>query len=153
MSSRTSDVSFSWGKYDALWLLQEYRRELSASASADTSSPRPINQAKSLLLTKFDQTQNQSVKIGGINLQFFHDYALVDVLWIDPKFRKQGFGKQLVMRAEEHAKELGLKRLLLSAYEHQNSIEFWKKVGCEEVGRVRDYPQGHQLVYLHKRLA
>lgn len=152
MSSKTSGIVFTWGKYDALWLLQEYLRELFASSAADTSDSRTINQAKSLLLTKFDTAQKKYLKIGGINIQVFHDYALIDVLWIDPKFRNQGFGSMLVEKVEEHAKELGLKRLLLSTYEHQNSIEFWRKIGCEEVGRVRDYPEGQQLIYLHKRL-
>lgn len=150
MSSSPSDITFSWGKYDALWLLQEYVREF--FASGDAASPRAVNQAKSLLLVKSNSDELHPVKIGGANLQIFFDYVLIDVLWIDPKFRNQGFGRKLVEKIEDHARELGVKRLLLSTYEHQNSIEFWRKIGCEEVGRVRDYPEGQHLIYFHKRL-
>lgn len=151
MSSLNSHIQFDWGKYDAS-LLRAYMHELASTIKEPSSESRVIGHTRSLLLSRKDVSTNQMTSIGGVNIQTYHDYALIDLLWIEPEFRKQGYGRMLVERVESYAKDLGLKRLLLSAYEHHNSVEFWKKMGCEEVGRIRDYPAGEQLVYLHKRL-
>ena len=148
MNQNSTDAHLNWGKYDVTWLLSEYLKELDSHKPTEGFT-KAAGQTKALFLSV--QTAVPQ-KIGGANLQFFHDYVLIDVMWVSPTHRGQGFGRVLLREIERHAKELGLRRVLLSAFEHQNSVEFWKKMGCEEVGRIRDYPAGQQLVYLHKRL-
>ncbi len=153
MTQSRHDLNLSWGNYDAMWLLQEYLKELTSLSDPSSNFARYVGQTKGVLLTSRKTADAPEEKVGGANIQIFHDYALIDVIWIRPEYRSQGLGRMLVNEVERHAIEIGLRRLLLSAFEHQNSIEFWKRLGCEEVGRVRDYPAGKQLVYLHKRLA
>ena len=123
MSSLNSHIQFDWGKYDAS-LLRAYMHELASAIKEPSPEPRVIGHTRSLLLSRKDVDTSQMTSIGSVNIQTFHDYALIDLLWIEPEFRKQGYGRMLVERVESYAKDLGLKRLLLSAYEHHNSVEF-----------------------------
>lgn len=143
-------MELRWGDYETSWLLQEYLSEfyqLNQKQPSADSKPTRGTKLRHLELS------DENAKIGGVNIQVFHDYVLIDVLWVRPASRKKGFGRQLADEVERYAKSVGAKRILLSVFEHQNSLDFWKKFGCEEVGRIRDYPPGQQLIYLHKRIS
>jgi ribosomal protein S18 acetylase RimI-like enzyme len=142
-------MDLSWGDYETSWLLQEYLSEfyqLNQSELPANNMPARGTKLRHVALS------HENVRFGGANIQVFHDYVLIDVLWVRPAHRKKGFGRQLADEIEKYAKSTGAKRILLSVFEHQASLDFWKKFGCEEVGRIRDYPPGQQLIYLHKRI-
>jgi ribosomal protein S18 acetylase RimI-like enzyme len=56
-----------------------------------------------------------------------------------PEFRRQGIGKQLILRTLGAAREFGFHRVELTVREdNANAIELYKKVGFELEGRQRD---------------
>lgn len=63
--------------------------------------------------------------------------AYIEALYIKPTFQKQGIAGILISVAENWAKEKGLKQLASDTdAENQVSINFHKKAGFTEVGRV-----------------
>lgn len=68
----------------------------------------------------------------------YHSMApYVEGWYIEPQFRRQGFGKQLIAHAEHWAKSQGFDRLASDAeITNQNSIEAHKALGFDEVERI-----------------
>lgn len=55
---------------------------------------------------------------------------LLDFLHIDRKYRKTGLGKSLFELAAKRAKELGAKKLYISATPSKNTVQFYFHIGC-----------------------
>lgn len=78
-------------------------------------------------------------------------WLYIHILWIEPEFRKQGVGSQLVERAEELAKEAGCRAACLMTFSFQ-AKEFYEGFGYKEYGVLPDYPEGHSLHFMKKQL-
>lgn len=152
MNERAFETEITFGKYDTAWLRSRYLKEFNSQSEAEGTHKASVAIAKGLSLSIKRIGEAEALSVGGVNFQVFHDYCLIDVLWLDPNFRGQGMGRLMYEEVERHAKSLGQSRVLLSAFENQGNLSFWLAMGFEEVGRVKDYPIGQQLVYLHKKL-
>lgn len=67
------------------------------------------------------------------------------LLYMNPSQRSQGVGSQLIARVEEHAKEMGMKRVELTSgprYIMIGTGTFYRKKGYTLVGTLRNYFEG-----------
>ncbi|MCQ6268665.1 GNAT family N-acetyltransferase [Fictibacillus sp. WQ 8-8] len=77
---------------------------------------------------------------------------IVDYLWVDESLRGKGYGKELLKRIEEMARENHCRLVQLFTFSFQ-APDFYQKNGDEIVGVVQENPtKEHQQYYLMKRL-
>jgi ribosomal protein S18 acetylase RimI-like enzyme len=76
---------------------------------------------------------------------------VIDVLAVEPEFRRRGLGRQLVETAEATAVERGCIRAQTTAWAFQG-LGFWRKMGYEVVGEMDGYPDGHVLYWMRREL-
>ena len=55
---------------------------------------------------------------------------VLEMLHVSQKYRGQGIGRKLFQQAKDKAKELGAKQLYISAFSSEDTIQFYKSVGC-----------------------
>lgn len=78
-------------------------------------------------------------------------WLYVEFLWVSDELRGQGFGTQLMDRAENEARADGCTRVLLDTLEFQ-ARPFYEARGYELFGVLEDFPPGFRRFYLTKRL-
>jgi GNAT superfamily N-acetyltransferase len=89
--------------------------------------------------------------VGGLEAYTTIRIMALEALWIDPRYRRQGYGRELLTRAERIAKEHGC----ISVSSHCLSFqapEFFRRLGYGTFGRVDAYMDGHTEDLLIKRL-
>lgn len=75
----------------------------------------------------------------------------VKILWVHEQWRGKRLGTRLMATAETEARARGAAKMVLSTHSFQ-APEFYRRLGFEEVGRITDYPLGHQSIFLEKVL-
>ena len=83
----------------------------------------------------------------GVN---FWNIAFVGMLWVDGSCRDRGLGASLLSEVEREAKEMGAVLVMLDAREW--NVDFFKKLGYTVYCVLEDYPSGHSIYKLQKRL-
>ena len=64
----------------------------------------------------------------------------IDDLWVDPKYRKQGLGKKLINKLENHFIGKGYNNINLVTSEFSDAVEFYKKCGFQvEFVRINEF--------------
>jgi len=76
------------------------------------------------LLTKFFGRENQ--------------YLQLSQLHVSADYRGVGAGKALLFAAAQKAKELGAKKIYISAHSAEESQKFYERVGCVDVAEVNE---------------
>ena len=71
------------------------------------------------------------------------DQLQVVFLHIDNNYRKKGYGKILMNKVMERAKELGAKKLYISATPSKNTVDFYMHLGCSLASEIN--PELYQL--------
>ena len=89
--------------------------------------------------------------VGGLVGEIFFGWMFVSLFWIDDKYRGKGFGQRLLGAAETQARKNGVKNVYLDTFSFQ-APAFYKKLGYREFGRLKDYPAGHDRVWMTKAL-
>lgn len=77
--------------------------------------------------------------------------AILDILWVDEKYRGQGLGSALIREAEKAARERNCYAMLLGTYDFQ-ALPLYKKHGYMLCATIKDWPKGHENYTLMKRL-
>jgi GNAT superfamily N-acetyltransferase len=75
----------------------------------------------------------------------------IEVLFVDEAVRGQGIGSRLLLQAEQQARELGAKNVVLETFEFQ-APKFYAKHGYSELGRIGDYAKAFYLSAMTKAL-
>ena len=75
----------------------------------------------------------------------------VDTVFVDEKYRRQGYGRKLVQEAERRAKELGVNTIRLDTFNWQGT-EFYKALGYEAVGNYSNEEDGFEETFFVKRI-
>lgn len=63
-------------------------------------------------------------------------YVLLDQLFVSKDYRNRNIGKQIVSMCAEQAKSLGANRLYLCAGSSEDTIAFYKKIGCVNAAEI-----------------
>ena len=77
--------------------------------------------------------------------------AELEILWVDEKYRRQGMGSALIHEAERVAREKGCYAMTLGTFDFQ-ARPLYEKHGYKVVGKIKDWPRGHENYSMMKRL-
>jgi len=99
------------------------------------------------LITKNDEGQ----VFGGVKGYTTLGTMFVEGLWVDKRHRGQGYGKDLLIHAEELAKERNCVAIQTACFTFQN-LGFMKKYGFDTYGISDGYPNEAKEYYLIKKL-
>lgn len=89
--------------------------------------------------------------VGGLLASTLWHWLHIDILWLEEKYRNQGFGRQLLSAGEQKAIERGCRFAFLDTWEFQ-AKDFYLKFGYEVFGELKDFPNGHTRYFLKKNL-
>jgi len=89
--------------------------------------------------------------VGGVIAEVYWDWLYIDLLWVQEGLRRQGFGKSLMARAEEEARQMGAKNAYLDTFSFQ-APGFYESLGYKSFGELPDFPQGQQRFFMRKEL-
>lgn len=92
--------------------------------------------------------------VGGVYGKLLLGHALsIDVLWVEPAFRDQDYGTNLMLTIETVARDLGSRLSIVDTFDFQ-ALEFYQKIGYEVFGVLDDCPcPGNKRYYLKKVLS
>ena len=94
--------------------------------------------------------KNDGEVIGGINGYTTLGTIFIEGLWVAESYRGQGYGKELLMHAENLAKERRCIANQGACFTFQN-LEFFKKHGFGFYGHTDTYPNGIKEYFLIKK--
>ncbi|MBR0649355.1 GNAT family N-acetyltransferase [Roseomonas terrae] len=89
--------------------------------------------------------------LGGLLGLTFWGWLFIDWLWLAPEIRKEGFGGELLKRAEAIARDRGCTNAYTDTFSFQ-APHFWETNGYAEFGRLDGMPAGHARVWFKKAL-
>jgi GNAT superfamily N-acetyltransferase len=87
---------------------------------------------------------------GGLDGVIGWEWLFVDNLWVHDELRGQGYGRDLLARAERRALEQGCHSAWLDTFQAPG---FYQKCSYSVFGSLEDYPPGQTRYFLRKRLA
>ena len=73
-------------------------------------------------------------------------------LWVHADWRGKGVGRELLGQAELEATRRGCQQIVLNTHSFQ-APGFYAKLGYQIICVYQDYPKGHQVYYLKKKLS
>jgi len=126
---------------------QEIRTNL-RNFNIEQSNGFPTEPETSVNLTL--KTESGAV-VGGIRSRAFYQCLTIDLLWIDRRIRKMGYGTELVLKVERLAKEGGCISANTSTLSFQ-APQFYEKLGYKIVGVFEGYPDGTKKFFLETKL-
>ena len=87
--------------------------------------------------------------VGGIYCYTHWGWLFISHLWVAKLLRNQGYGTELVARAEQEAIRRGCRQAYLDTYDFQ-AVGFYRKLGYKVFGQLSDFPVGHTRYFLMK---
>ncbi|ADL49944.1 GNAT family N-acetyltransferase [Clostridium cellulovorans] len=75
--------------------------------------------------------EDEIVGFASIEKQLQGKYIVLDMMQVSRKYRGKGMGRTLFQLVKEKAKEMGAKQLYISACASEETIEFYKSMGCK----------------------
>jgi GNAT superfamily N-acetyltransferase len=75
----------------------------------------------------------------------------IQFLWVHENWRKHGYGKRLILAAEQEAIARGCKQVVLDTHSFQ-APEYYPKLGYTLCGVMEDNPVGYQQIVFQKCL-
>ncbi|GIU13338.1 N-acetyltransferase [Shewanella sp. c952] len=88
--------------------------------------------------------------IGGVTGRSIYKNFLIEVVWVDKAARGSGLGRQLMLQAEEQAKQRGCLAAQLDTLSFQ-APQFYQKLGFEVVGTVPEFAGSPARYFMLKR--
>ncbi len=102
------------------------------------------------LFAFFVRDEKQEI-VAGISGWTWAQACEIRELWVDPAWRRQGYGRRLLEGAEQEARDRGCQVILLESYSFQ-APAFYQKLGYELQWRLKDFPPGYDYSFLVKRI-
>ena len=88
---------------------------------------------------------------GAVGVAFW-DWLFIDMLWIRPDLRCQGWGARLLADAEAEARRRHCTGVWLDTFSFQ-ARPFYEARGYELFGEIAEHPAGHTRYFLKKKLS
>ncbi|PYI50511.1 GNAT family N-acetyltransferase [Paenibacillus flagellatus] len=79
------------------------------------------------------------------------NWVEVDILWVDERYRRHGYGSRLLAEAESLAAAKGADFVKLNTFGFQ-APDFYRKHGYEVLCVIEDAPRGSRHYYLKKSI-
>jgi GNAT superfamily N-acetyltransferase len=89
--------------------------------------------------------------VGGLTAETFFGWMFVSLLWVSEPHRGKGWGSSLMQSAEAEARNRGVRNVYLDSFSFQ-APAFYAKLGYREFGRLKEFPAGHDRVWMTKAL-
>ena len=89
--------------------------------------------------------------VGGLVAETYWGWMYVNILWVAEPRRRKGFGRSLMQTAEAEARKRGVRNVFLDSFTFQ-APKFYMKLGYREFGRLKEFPAGHERIWLTKAL-
>ena len=89
--------------------------------------------------------------VGGVIGVVYWDWLYVDLMWLREDLRGQGYGHRLLEMIEEEARQRGATQVYLDTFSFQ-APDFYKRCGYRVYGELKDFPAGHDRLFLTKTL-
>ena len=102
------------------------------------------------LFAFFIRNDQQEI-LAGLSGWTWAQACAIQTLWVHPSLRGQGHGRELLEAAEQEARAHGCKVIQIESYRFQ-APGFYQKYGYELAWQLDDFPPGHRLCLLVKRL-
>ena len=88
---------------------------------------------------------------GGMKASYIGASFFVSWLHVDESVRKQGWGKKLMVAAEEEARRLGCGKMFVDTMTFQ-APRFYEALGFKTCARIDGFYDGHDRVFFQKEL-
>jgi len=95
--------------------------------------------------------KDEATIVGGLTGKTYWNYLDIGYLWVDENYRGGGIASQLILLAEDKARERGCSYSMLDTYQFQ-ALGFYLKHGYETFGTLEGYGDKHERYYLRKTL-
>ena len=102
-------------------------------------------------LVFFIRDENDSVVVGVKGQYSNYGWLWVGLLWVSEELRGRGYGTKLMNRIEQEARKNGCSNAYLNSFSFQ-AVEFYKKIGYRVFGELKDFPPGHSVCSLTRKL-
>jgi GNAT superfamily N-acetyltransferase len=89
--------------------------------------------------------------VGGVIGVVYWDWLYVDLMWLREDLRGRGYGHRLLELVEEEARQRGATQVYLDTFSFQ-APDFYKRHGYRVYGELKDFPAGHDRLFLTKKL-
>lgn len=88
--------------------------------------------------------------VGYLNMEFKAGVVRIKNIIVTKEKRGLGIGKQLMQKVEQLAKKNGLHKIYLETGKNWQSVEFYKSVGYQITGELRNHHHHHDFVIFTK---
>ncbi len=89
--------------------------------------------------------------VGGVIGVVHWNWLYVDLMWLREDLRGRGYGHRLLALLEEEARQHGATQVYLDTFSFQ-APEFYRRHGYRVYGELKDFPAGHDRLFLTKTL-
>ena len=93
---------------------------------------------------------SQGTIFGGLTAVISWNWLFISRLWVSEELRGQGYGRDLLMAAEQEAVVQGCEHSYLDTFSFQ-ARGFYEGLGYQVFGQLEDFPPGHTRYFLQKR--
>lgn len=100
----------------------------------DWSQGRKRNVAKTLFSQDYiavgAMENGRIIGFASVKRELHEERIILDMMQVSRSYRGQGIGKKLFEQAKELARKAGAMQLYISAFSSEDTIEFYKSMGC-----------------------
>lgn len=89
--------------------------------------------------------------VAGLVGQTHWGWLFISHLWVAESLRGQGYGRELMLKAEQEAKKRHCGHAWVDTFSFQ-ALGFYERLGYEIFGVLKDYPQGDKRYFLQKQI-
>ena len=123
---------------ESIKIIEEGLRQFNLSKTSEGNSPLNI-------LLKSDDDQ----MIGGLEGNHNAQWLYINALWVESHHRGKGYGKKMMLAAEEEALKRGVSQSYLQTV---HSLGFYQKLGYQVFSVIENSPTGFNMYYVKKSL-
>lgn len=128
--------------------VEEARKAVAAGLDAFNARYLPEMHPQSFAVTV---TETGEI-VGGLVAETMSGWMVINLLWVDERYRRQGFGRRLLKEAEAEAARRDVHSILVDTFSFQAPV-FYERNGYRAYGQVEGFPQaGITWIRLRKTL-